>query len=596
MIRTRFLAVLVAVLAPAALFAAPVPAGGKPADIKELPVAANAMLVAQVNGVDRVKDRLTKMLQGVDPDKAKDGAKHIDEMLKSALEGRDLAGLDGTGRVFVAVGPFAELTGPDGPVAVLLPVKDYKTFQQKFLTEAERKSFQKGKGVDEVEFEGAGTLHLVDTGAGYVVASLNKDTAEAYAGKYEKLTTKALGTLADAFLGTDVGVLVNLARVNEEYGPMIAQGRGAIGQLFQLFGGQLEKSQIEVAKAMIDGLFQIVEDGTGLVIAADVRPEGAALRVDGAFTADSESDKVLAAEKPSALKALADLPKGMTSYSASNWGKGIGGIQRKQMAEFGEGDEKLTAAIEKLTDLTGEAGGETVTLSGPDFASLTATTAKDAGKLADARLAVFAALDEGGKYSNLVLKAKPKVTKGAQKHVGFTLHSAAIEVDFEASVPKTADADQREAAIEAMKKLMPEKQTVWFGSDGKRLVQVGGKDWDAAKKLLDAFTTPTAKAGDDAAFAAARKQLPADASYLMLADATHLLGQLTEYAGNLGGAIPGGPGAELPKIGKVKGDPAYVGVAVVAQKQSVRFDLFIPTSAVKTLMKAVEEGEKEKKD
>ena len=68
-----------------------------------------------------------------------------------------------------------------------------------------------------------------------------------------------------------------------------------------MFGGQLDKSQIELAKSGIDGLFQVIEDATGVVIAVEARPEGAALRVEGAFTAGSETDKVLAAEKPSAL-------------------------------------------------------------------------------------------------------------------------------------------------------------------------------------------------------------------------------------------------------------------------------------------------------
>lgn len=599
MMRTRILAVLLAVVAPTALAAAPVPVGGKPADIKEIPVAANAMLVVQLNGVERTKGRVVKMLQGVDADTAKEAGKQFDDLLKGLLEGRDLAGLDGQGRAFVAVGLLAEVVSEDGPIAFLLPVKDAKTFREKFLTEGEQKSFKKGKaGVDEVEFGANGsTLYLVDNGAGYVIASLNKDTAEGYAGKYDKLTAKTLGTLADAFLNADVGVFVNVARVNEEYAGPIAQARAAVAQLFQLFGGQLDKSQIELAKSGIDGLFQIVEDATGVVIAAEARPEGAAVRVEGAFTAGSETDKILSAEKPSPLKGLADLPKGLSSYTGSRWGAGIGGIQRRLVSEFSSDDDKAADAINKLVDLVAANDGDTVSLSGPEFATLSAVTFKDPAKAAEARLAVFAALDEGAKYSNLVLKKKPKVTKESEKHAGFTLHSAAVEIDFEASVKATPDPDQREAAIEAMKKLMPEKQTVWFGTDGKRFVQVTGKDWATAKKLLDEFATPKAKAGDDKAFTATRSQLPAEASYLMLTDAVQLISQLAEYAGGVAGAIPGAPGGgELPKFGKVKGDPAYIGVAVSATKQWVRLDLFIPVGAVKSLMEAAKEGEKEKKD
>jgi hypothetical protein len=598
MVRTRTLAVLLLALAPAALLAAPVPSGGKAKDVTELPVADKSMVVIQLNGIDRTKGRLMKMLEGIDPAKAKESAKEIDEWLKSTAEDRDLTGLDGQGRVFVAIGALAELGADETPVAVLLPVKDYKTFREKVLTKGEQKSFQKGKGgVDEVELETTGsTLYLVDTGTGYVVASPSKDTAEVYAGKYDKLTVKQLGSVAEGFLAADVSVFVNVARVNEEYGGDIAAARAAVGQLFQLFGQQLDQGQAAVAKSLIDGLFQIVEDATGVVIAVDFRPEGFGLRVDGAFTAGSESDKVLSAETPAALKSLADLPKGWSSYSASKWGKGIGGIQRKLTSEFASDDDKATAAIEKLTDLLAASDGETVGLSGQGFASLTAGVYADPKKVADAKLAVFKALDEGAKYSNLALKGKPKVTADAQKHAGFSLHAAAIEIDFEASVKATADAAQKEAAIEAMKKLMPEKQTVFFGTDGKRFVQVSAKDWDEAKKLLDAFTTPKEKAGADKAFAVTRGQLPAEANYLLLSDANTLFGLLSEYAGSLGDAIPGGPGAELPKIGKVKGDPAFVGVAVVAKKQSARLEVFVPVAALKSLAKAAEVGEKEKKD
>lgn len=597
MVRTRILAVLLATLAPVTLSAAPVPAGGKTADVTDLPVAANAMAVVQLNGLERTKERVAKMLEGVGADVAKGAVKQIDDVLKSVLEGRDLSGVDGQGRAFVAVGPFADLGAADGPMAFALPVKDYKTFREKFLTASEQKSFQKGKGgVDEVELEQGGEpLYLVDNGAGYVIVSANKDTAESYAGKYEKLTAKTLGTLAEPFLAADLGVFVNVERVNAEYGAQIAQGRALFPQLLQLAAGQLEKGQIEVLKAVVEGLFQVVEDAKGVVIAVEARPDGVGVRVEGAFTADSLSDKVLAAETPTPLKALADLPKGMTSYTASKWGKGLSGIQRKFATEFGSDDEDAGKAIDKLIDLLAEADGESVSFTGADFAALSATTYKDPGKVADARLAVFKALDGGAKYSNLVLKAAPKTTKEAQKHAGFTLHSATVEVDFEASVKAAADEAQKEVAIAAMKKLMPEKQTLWFGSDGKRFVQVTAKDWDAAKKLLDEFTSPKAKAGDDPQFALTRKQLPADAGYLMLTDAVGLLSMLSEYAGTLGGAIPGAE-ADLPKFGKVKSDPAYIGVAVVAKKGTARFDLFVPVAAVKATVKAIEEGAKEKKD
>jgi hypothetical protein len=72
-----------------------------------------------------------------------------------------------------------------------------------------------------------------------------------------------------------------------------------------------------------------------------------------------------------------------------------------------------------------------------------------------------------------------------------------------------------------------------------------------------------------------------------------MLGTIGDYLSSMGGAIPA-PGVEMPKFGKVSGDPAYIGLAFTARPQSARLDLFVPTAAVKAIKKSVEEGQKEK--
>jgi hypothetical protein len=584
-------ALSVALFADPAVFAAPVPAGGKPKDVSEVPVSADAVLVVQVNGVDRTKGRVLKMLEGVDAGVAKEAAAKIDEHLRELLEGRDLKGVDPAGRVFLAVGSFADLGNADPPVAVAIPVPDYKTFREKGLTVAERKSFAAGKdGVDEIEFEPSGqTLYLVGNKAGYVIATPNKETAEGYAGKFEPLTGKRLGTLADSFLAADVAVYLNVEKVNEVHGEQIQQGKQLFNLILQQGAGGLDKRQAEAARVVFDGLFQVIADAKGLVIAADARPEGANLRLDTAFQADTPSANVLAKEKPSPLAALNDLPKGMTAYSASRWGKAFADLQRALGGEFAapDGDDKLAEAIENWTAAFAAADGESVTVAGSEMSTLSAAAFADPGKVTDAKLKMMRKLTGGATYSNLVLKQNPEVTEGDKKHAGFTLHAAGIEVDYAASVRDLADEAAKEVAIAAMKKLVPEKQTVWFGHDGKRFVQVSAKDWAVAKKLLDGFTDPKARVGDDPAFAATRKQLPAEAGYLSLFDTAETLGAISDYLGMFGEAVPV-PGVELPRLVKPKGDPTFVGVAFTVQPRSARFDLFVPTGAVKAVRQAIE--------
>ena len=578
------------------LVAAPVPAGGKSKDVNDLPVAANSTVVIQLNGLDRSKGRLLKMLEPIDADLAKHAGGWFDEQMKELLEGRDLKGIDPNGRIFVAVGAFGDdPTSP--PVAVSIPVPDYKTFREKFLTTAERKSFDGGKGgVDEIEFEPMNKpLYLVDNKSGYVTVTPNKELAESYADKLKVLKATDLGQVGDSFLAADVAVFVNLARINELYGEQIQQGKQFFNLMFQQGGMGLDPKQLQAAKTMFDGLFQVIEDGKGFVIAVDARPEGANLRLDLTVNADTPSARVLANEKPSPLTVLNALPKGMNAYTASRWGKTFVEMQRLLGGEFAapDGDDRLAEAIEAFSALTATASGETVTLSGPGLSSLTATAFTDPAKVAEAKLKLMKKMTGGATYSNIILKQNPEVKEASQTHAGVKLSSVQIEVDYQAAVRNLPDETAKEAAIEAMKKLVPEKQTIWFGSDATRYIQVSAKDWDTAKGLLDGFVAPKAKVGDDAAFALTRKHLPDEAGFLSVVDTSGMIGTFGDYLGSMSGAIPA-PGFEMPKLGKVKGDPAYVGMAFTVRPQSARFDLFVPAGAAKLMMKAVEEGQKEK--
>ena len=140
-----------------------------------------------------------------------------------------------------------------------------------------------------------------------------------------------------------------------------------------------------------------------------------------------------------------------------------------------EGDDKATEAIESWLALSLENTGETLSFNGDGFSFFTVSTYADAGKVSAAKLKMLKALSAGASFSNLVLKSEPKVKEADQKFGEYTLHSALIEVDYEASVKNTMDETQRDLAIEAMKKLVPQKQTLWFGSDGKNMVNVNGK-------------------------------------------------------------------------------------------------------------------------
>jgi hypothetical protein len=579
------------VLTAVVLFAAPLGAApvGKPEPAAvELPVPAKVMLVAQVQGVERTRGRLAALVKAADPAAADAVAKQFDRFLEAELPGRDLKALPADGRVFLAVTGFDTLTSPDdAEVAVLFPATDYKAFQQKLLTADERKEFKKGRTVDRVEKDGTTTYFVDLTAKGYVAVTRHADTADLYAGKFVPLAAKDMGeAVAEAFLAADLSVYVNLDRVNDEYGDKIKQFRGLFQLLLQQGGGMgfpgLDKKQMELVKSLYDGLFQAVEDGKGLALGVEFRPQGLAVRVEAAFTPDSTTTKALGGDKPGKVEGLGELPAGKTTYTAGR----VGAKLSAAMAKFGQeyvaedGDEKGAALVEKYADLLAAASGNGFASAGSGpTASLEVLSPKDADALVAANLAVVKGLTAGGSFHGVVLKEKPGVKEAARKHAGFALHETRFVLDYDATVEKIEDKNLRETTVASMKRLVGEKPAVWFGTDGKRYVKVSAADWDGAKKLLDDFTSGKATVGATAAFKATRTQLPAEASAIGLFDLAEVLLSLGEQVGDVAGTVPGLPIGPLPKMKKPDGDPVYLGAALTVSPGALRFDTFVPVAA-----------------
>lgn len=578
------LTVVAWIVSPA--FAAPI---GKPEPAKvELPIPAKAMLVAQVQGIERTRDRLTKLFKAADPAAAEAITKEFDRFLEAELPGRDLKALPANARVFVAINSFDNINTPeDAELAVLFPSTDYKAFQQKLLTAEERKEFKKGRTVDRVEKDGVTTYFVDLTAKGYVAVTRNSDTADLYAGKYVALTPKDMGeAVAEAFLSADVSVYVNLDRVNDEYGDKIKQFRGLFQLLLQQGGGMgfpgLDKKQMELVKSLYDGLFQALEDGKGFTLEVDFRPEGLAFRVEAAFTPDSTTTKSLGGEKPGKVEILGELPAGKMSYTAGKLGAKLSAAMAKLSQEYvpEEGDDKASALVEKYAELLAAASGNGFASAGSGpTASLEVLSPKDAEALVAANLAVVKRLTAGGSFHGVVLKDKPVVKEAAQKHAGFTLHETRFVLDYDATVEKIEDKNLRETTLASMKRLVGEKPTVWFGTDGKRFVKLSAKDWDSAKKLLDDLTSGKASVGATASFKATRGQLPVDASAIGLFDLAEVLASMSEQVGDVAATIPGLPIGPIPKLKKPDGEPVYLGAAMAITPGALRFDAFVPVAS-----------------
>jgi len=598
---SRFLSLALAATLFAALAsteraaAAPAPAAGPNV---ALPYPAKVPLVLQINGFERVRDRLGKMLESLPPAEAKQAKKGLDDGLAHLLKDRKLDALPKEGRLFVVVHDFAKLADAEPAVSFLLPVTSYKEFKDTMLSAEERKSIEKaGAGIESMKSSAAGneeTLYLVDL-KGYVAVSPSKETAEVYAGKYTPAQSAAMGAdLAGSFLGADISLYVNMDVINDMYGEQIRQFKGlidfALGQAqnMGMIPG-LGKQQLELAKTMIGGMFQAIEDSKGLVLAAEFRADGLNLRGQIRFADDSMSADILKLETPTTLAEIGKLPKGLNTYGGSKFGKKFVDLGKKFAQDFlaGEDDEKGAERIAKLQSELAAAApqGEFSASSTPDR-SLSVTAYKDAPRAVDATVKLFEGLGGSGKFSSLVLKEKPKITAKAATHRDFTFTEIQMSFDFAATVEALPE-PAREVALAQFKRVMNEKSTFWIGTDGKVLANITAKNWDAAKQLLDEYLDGKSGIAADAGFQVARKNLPAEASLVYLLETGQVVTLLVEQAKAVGQAIPGGAFPQIGSVKPVKGDATYIGFALVLKPQVASVDLFVPGTAMNVATKMI---------
>lgn len=553
-----------------------------------LPYPAKAPIVVAIQGVERTRERLTQMLKALPPADAAQVKKDLDAGLAELLKDRKLTAIPKDARLFVVVNDITKLFDEQPGAAVLIPVTSYKEFRDTFLTADERKSYEAGKdGVDTIKTAATGVeqvIHLVDLKE-YVVATPDRGTAEVYTGKFTRAMTGSMGPdIANSFLAADVALYVNMDVINDLYGDQIRQFKGLID--FALMqaqaGGMLpgvNKKQLDVAKTVIQGVFQGVEDSQGVLVGLEFRPDGLNFRAQVKFIGDSPSGNVLKAETPGPLDVIARLPRSMNSYSGMKFSKKLTDLFGQFTQEFSgaEDDEQLNTQIDKiLAEITASGAQGTFSASATPDTSLTVTSYRDAAKAAGAYTQLYKTVPAGGRISNIVLKEKPKVGEKAQTHRGFTFTEVRLVFDFEATVKDFPD-NVRETTLNSLKRNTTEKATQWIGTDGKVVVHLGAKDWETARNVLNEYLDGSATLGSAPGYKTTRKGLPDEANMIMLLETGELIVTLLEQAKGAADAIPGGGG--LPPIGNVKpikGEPTYVGVAVTLKPEVASLDVFVP--------------------
>ena len=582
MIRLRFLlpAAICLIVPVASVRSAPAPT--ERSGLEQVP--ATAPIVLYLRGVQGTHDRFVTMMENALPDVLKKIQPDMDNFLKDGSEGRKLRGLAKNGPHFIAVTELPKANGPfpdPPPVALILAVTDYKAFRDNILTEGERKDIKdKGNGIESATFEGK-TTYFVDR-KGFAIVTPNEEVANSFTKKQTGLNTAMSKEVAAKLLASDAGLYVNMDAVNKEYGEQIKQGKEAVEQMLAplgQIGDESQKKFVEMFTKAIGPIFQTVEDMHSVLATVEFRPGGLALHLEGEVNENTTTSNLLKDSRPVPFKELERLPADRTYYVAmkasaalyKNLGSLVSGLPNVDTKDAVTLMEELAKA------------GPDIAVGGGSFpiAGLNVYQYDDPAKAVAATLKMYRNMDP--KISNLM--EKPVVKKDAEKHGDFKLHFAQLAYDFDKMAEPIAQKGEaaKKQYIESMKGMLGEKTNVWFGTDGKTVVQINAPDWPSARKMLDQFTKGAETVGDLKAFRAARKEMPARTSFLGLIDAVQMFGTIMEVVKPLipaGQIPPGWP--NLPP----KGTSSFVGMAVTLQPLRGGFDLFITAAAAQEFYKA----------
>jgi hypothetical protein len=564
------------------------------ATAQESPLAqlpANTSVVFQVRGVERTKNRLVAFLKNALPDLAPMVEGHMDDALKNGFDGgRHFNGLNKDGPHFLI---FTDLPMPgmdqQPKMAGVLRLTNYQDFVKGLLKEDEFKNLKPTKDGYDVAMMGNEETYFIDR-KDYVLVTPNKELAGQLAKKGPGFDGKLKPEIAKKLLDADMSAFVDMNVVNKEFGGQIQGIKQLFDAGFAQAGEQLGKANAEMIKGVLEGFFQFVEDSSGILLAADFRPEGLAFSAQAQVGADSKTNGLFKATQKSSFENLGQLPSGQLAFT----GMSLAGPNYKlfQLMTQGAIEDDTKEIKEAMADL--EKSGPEVwigTFQMP-IQGIQVTTFKDPVKASAAQLKLMQGLKEGENFMNITLKSKPEIKPEAQSDQGFKLHSASFVWDFDKTIEKQGGQkvpeETRKEMAEAMKKMMGEKANLWFGTDGKSYLQITAKDWPAAQTLLNQFLEGKGAIKDQKAYQETRKALPTQTTLLALVDALPYF----RTAGNYLLSILKSTQVPIPipiqSLPEVKGEPAYLGSAITLESGRGSLDIWLPATAVKEVRKLVD--------
>lgn len=523
-------------------------------------VPADVAVVARVKALESARDDIGKMLQAMSGNAAAMAQPQMEQGLAmfTGLYGQEAA----KNPLLVAL-----RLPKDGPVpawAVLTQSNDYNAV----LKGVSRKDDLKPKSLGGYDsFVGADeqTYYSVK-GAGFVAFGQDEALIKSIAKPAAALSEKISAELSSQLLGGDLGVYVNVAALQAQYGEQIEQGKQmALGTLDQA-GAQLAGNMKESMKQMYGALFDAVKTGDALAFNVDFAAEG--LGVAGLATVKEGSDaaKKLAGARSGSAELLGKLPAGGTSFVYANIDPAsLGGLQKFGLSMM-TGQAKLSPEMEKALAMQRQAGAFEMYTSNSGGAggmsNVSLSTPTDPAKAVEAASLSMQAMKSGEGFVKDV-----KLTPKAQSYKGISFTEAKMTFDVDKMVAPGAP-----GGVDAVKKMLGgDTVTTWFGTDGKNVLSVSGKTFDEAKAQVDAILTGKGSVGQTAGFEAIRGRFPKQVTALFLISAQGMVKQMATQMGVMTGKGDVPVPAGMPK------EPAFFGGSLTTSPQGFQFQWILPS-------------------
>jgi hypothetical protein len=478
-------------------------------------IPAQAAVVVQFHGMERVQDRVRTLVKNVAPDLAHLLDFQVNKALKQILNGRQLKGLAPDGPVLLVLADLPKRgTDAQALLLVLARVTNYAEFRDALLFEGERSSLKKNPAGFETVTVSGQPLHFLER-EGYAAITPGEELARRLTRKEGGLDSRLSKELAAKLLEPDLGVYVDLAEFEKRYSGQIR----AVRDLVKIFveqsvrgEGPETKPVLELYTKGADNLFQVLADSNDFLLSITVPPEGVHLHAHLTVRDGTASSKVLQEAKPGPLPELASLPIGFTYYTAfDQYLLHQRALQPIVTGFVADPDTPEGRVFRQMVEQFMAAGPRAAYFgTTPGQEGFQVWHFADPEKAQTVWLKLYQNLKADSRFQFVPLKSQPIVEPGAVTYRSTPFHHVRVRYDIEKFIGATSVGS--EEMLKAVKVLTGEVHDLWFGVVGKEFIQIHAPDWKTAQSYLERYLEGKATLGQAQRkeLAQARDRLPAE--------------------------------------------------------------------------------------